>query len=148
MADLPGAGGKDGQDVSGRRPQPDGLILAGVELQRSRRSGGPAGAGWEWPALQLPHGGPITRQVVLEAVALLPPALLQAADEGLLGIGAFAEHDVEEVVRPSDDVGAHGPGSAPGRRFLNAHGGEDRVDQGGRADQQPDRPKRPQRRGG
>lgn len=59
---------------------------------------------------QLRLGGLVARQVVLQAIALLP-ALLRAADEGLLGI-TVAEHDVEEVVvGPTDDVGTHGRAS-------------------------------------
>ena len=82
-----------------RVPEP----LGGAGIGRSGTS--PADAGWEWPLLQLQRGGLIGGQVVLEAVALLP-ALLRAADNGLLGIGAVAEHDVEEVVvGPTDDVG-------------------------------------------
>ena len=68
----------------------------------SRRGSRPR---WTWPALQLRHGGLIARQVVLQAVALLP-ALLCAADDGLLGIDAVAEHDVEKiVVGPTDERG-------------------------------------------
>jgi hypothetical protein len=78
---------------------------------------------WEWPALQLWHGGLVTQQVVVDAVALLR-VLLRAADEGLLGVGAVAEDEVEEVViGPTDDVGAHERVPSPGRRILDVHGG-------------------------
>ena len=81
--------------------------------------------------LLLRRGRLIARRVVLEAVALLP-ALVRAADDALLGIGAVAEHDVEEVIIGStDDVAAHGAVSSPARRFLDAQDGELGVDQAG-----------------
>ncbi len=75
------------------------------------------------PALQLRDGGFIAHHAVLEAVTLFQ-ALLRAADESLLRVGAIAEHEVEEVVvRPTDDV-AHGRVPPRWRRFLDPQGSE------------------------
>jgi hypothetical protein len=83
------------------------MALADTSQQHDQDVAAPEADGG--PALRLRHRGFVAPQAGVGAVTLFP-AWLPPADEGLLGIGAVAEEDIEEVViGPTNDVGAHGP---------------------------------------